>query len=81
MAQHWEVLQYLRPQGGYVQVGEEYEGIEFIECEPFTKAEYEAAFELVEIAKAQEKTERQVQKQAILDRLGLTEEELRIVLG
>ena len=81
MAQHWEVLQYLRPQGGYVQVGEEYEGIEFIECEPFTKAEYEAAFELVDIAKAQEKTERQAQKQAILDRLGLTEEELRIVLG
>jgi hypothetical protein len=38
MAKCYEVLSMLIPNGGYVQVGEEYEGIQFLECEPITKA-------------------------------------------
>jgi len=38
-----KTLEMLRPEGGYVSRGFEYEGIEFIDCEPFTKAEFEAA--------------------------------------
>ena len=37
MAKPHEVLEYLIPNGGYVQVGDTYEGIDFIECEPITK--------------------------------------------
>ena len=37
MAQSYEVLSMLIPNGGYVQIGDTYEGIEFVECEPITK--------------------------------------------
>ena len=82
MAKPFEVLAFLRPNGGYVQVGQEYEGITFEpQCEPFTKAEYEAAFADYDAWKAEQDAAAKAQKQAILDRLGLTEDELRIVLG
>jgi len=37
MATIHEVLGFLIPNGGYVSVGENYEGITFLECEPITK--------------------------------------------
>lgn len=80
MAQHWEVLQHLRPQGGYIQTGEEYEGIEFVECEPFTKAEYEAGFDLVDTAKAQAEADAVAKRNAALaklEALGLDEDDLK----
>lgn len=80
MAKHYEVLGFLRPNGGYVQVGEEYEGIEFLECEPFTKGEYEAAFDLVDEVKAKSVAEAAAKKaaaQAKLAALGLDEDDLK----
>ena len=50
MATHSDVLSYLRPNGGYVARGADFEGIEFLECEPFTAAEYKAAFDKVDAA-------------------------------
>jgi hypothetical protein len=44
MAKSYEVLGMLIPNGGYVQRGDTYEGIEFLECEPITMALYEAGF-------------------------------------
>lgn len=82
MALHREVLAYLRPNGGYVSVGENYDGITFeANCEPFTKAEYENAFNLVDMAKAQQAAEGEAKKQALLDRLGITAEEARLLLS
>ena len=40
MAKSHEVLGMLIPNGGYVQVGDDYEGIEFIDCEPITKKQF-----------------------------------------
>ena len=80
MAKHWEVLRYLRPNGGYIQTGEEYEGIEFVECEPFSKAEYEAAFDLVDTAKAQAEADAVAKRKAALaklEALGLDEDDLK----
>jgi len=37
MAKGFEVLSMLIPNGGWVISGNEYEGIEFLECEPITK--------------------------------------------
>jgi hypothetical protein len=37
-----------------VQVGTEYEGIQFLECKPFTKTEYEAAFAQYDAWKAEQ---------------------------
>jgi len=75
-----EVLAYLRPNGGYVQMGNTYEGIVFIEAEPFTKAEYEAAFDLVDVAKAQREEAAAAKKaaaEAKLAALGLTADDLK----
>jgi len=32
MAKYYEVLNMLIPNGGYVQVGDTYEGISFVDC-------------------------------------------------
>ncbi len=81
MAKSNEVLAFLRPNGGYVQVGQTYEGITFEpQCEPFTKEEYEAAFDLVDAAKAQAKAEAQAKRFAALaklEALGLDEDDLK----
>ena len=81
MATATEVLTMLRPQGGWVIRGNEYSGIEWIDCESITQAEFEAGFATYDAWKAEQDAATQAQKQAILDRLGLTEDELRIVLG
>jgi hypothetical protein len=79
-----EVLMYLRPDGGMLQTGTEYEGIEFISCEPFTKEEYENAFTLLKAKKAKaeaDKAKAKTSAQAKLSALGLTEEEVASILG
>ena len=81
MAKSYEVLGMLIPNGGYTQSGETYEGIEFLDCEPITKAEYEAGFAQYDAWKAEQESNQATQRQAILDRLGLTSEEARLILG
>lgn len=79
MAQPHEVLAFLRPEGGYVHYGSEYEGIQFLECEPLTKAEYEAGFAQYDVWKAEQdaaKAEAKATAQAKLAALGLTVEDL-----
>jgi hypothetical protein len=81
MATGAEVLNYLLPNGGWVLRGNDYEGIEFVECDPITKEQFEAGFATYDAWKAEQDAAAKAQKQAILDRLGLTEDELRIVIG
>jgi hypothetical protein len=60
--------------------GEKYEGIEFLECEPITKAEFEAGFAQVEAWKAEKQAAIQAAKdsaQAKLAALGLTADDLK----
>jgi len=80
MVKQYEVLAFLRPNGGYVARGDEYEGIEFLECEPFTKEEYEAAFDSVETAQKKTETEAAAKRSAALAKLsalGLDVEDLQ----
>jgi hypothetical protein len=81
MAKHYEVLSMLIPDGGYVQVGEDYEGIQFLECEPITKEEYEAGFAQYDAWKAEQDAAKATQKAALLDRLGITEQEAKLLLA
>ena len=74
-----DVLSMLIPQGGWIITGEEYENIEFIECDPITKKQYQDGFSQFEAWKA----DRDAEKQAVIDSrnakfmaLGLTAEEL-----
>jgi len=81
MAKSYEVLAMLIPNGGYVQVGEDYEGIEFLECEPITKEQYEAGFNQYDAWKAEQDSAKAAQKAALLDRLGITEDEAKLLLA
>jgi hypothetical protein len=80
MALFIEVLGFLRPNGGYIARGEEYEGIEFIECEPFSKEEFEAGFAAYDAWKAEQDAEQAAKKaaaEAKLAALGLTTDDLK----
>ena len=81
MAKSYEVLGMLIPNGGYVQSGDTFDGIEFLDCEPITKAEFEAGFAQYDAWKAEQDLAKATQRQAILDRLGLTSEEANLLLS
>jgi hypothetical protein len=80
MALHKEVISYLRPDGGIIATGDEYEGIEFVWAEPFTEAEYKAAFAKVDAFKAKQDADKAAAKaiaEAKLEALGLDADDLK----
>lgn len=81
MAKSHEVLSMLIPNGGYVQTGEDYEGIQFLECEPITKKEYEAGFLQYDSWKAEQIASKAIAKAALLEKLGITEDEAKLLLS
>lgn len=81
MTKHQLVLEMLFPNGGYVAVGDTFEGIQFLECEPITKAQYDAAFAQYDALKAKEQETRAAAKADLLQKLGITEDEARLLLG
>jgi hypothetical protein len=79
MAKNYEVLEMLRPNGGWVMVGDDYEGIEFIDCEPLTKKEFEDGLIAVEKWRASKELDQKTKKdnaQKKLLALGLTLDDL-----
>jgi hypothetical protein len=81
MATAGEVLAMLRPNGGYVMTGDDYSGIEFIECQPFTEKEFKDGFAKVDAWLADETAKKVAARKVILDRLGITAEEAAILVG
>jgi len=80
MAKGYEVLGMLLPDGGWVISGDTYEGIQFLECEPITKKDFEAGFAQYDAWKAQQDAAQVAAKsaaQAKLAALGLTVEDLQ----
>ena len=80
MAKSYEVLGMLIPNGGYVQTGETYEGIEFIDCEPITKKQYTDGFAQYDAWKAEQAEAKATAKataEGKLAALGLTTDDLR----
>jgi hypothetical protein len=79
MAKGYEVLGLLIPEGGWEITGDTYEGIQFLECEPITKTQFEAGFAQYDAWKAEQdaaKAEAKAAAQAKLAALGLTVEDL-----
>lgn len=76
-----EVLTMLIPNGGWVILGNEYEAIQFLECEPITKQEFEAGFDLVETWKNQQNATKATEKAALLAKLGITDDEAKLLLS
>jgi hypothetical protein len=80
MATTSQVLGMLIPDGGYVAVGEDYEGIQFLECEPISKAQFTGGFAQYDAMKAEQEAKAVADKasaQAKLAALGLTADELK----
>jgi hypothetical protein len=80
MATSVEVLQMLIPTGGWVLRGDDYEGIEFIEATPITKAQFTAGFAQYDSWKAEQDAKAAADKaaaQAKLAALGLTTDDLK----
>jgi hypothetical protein len=75
MATGGQVLAMLLPNGGWYIAGNDYEAIKFLECEPITKAQYEAGFAKYDTWKADQDAAKAQAKAALLERLGLTQEE------
>ena len=81
MATSTQVLQMLIPNGGYAASGHEYEGIEFLECEPITKVQYEAGFEQYDKWKSEQDAQTATDKAALLAKLGITADEAKLLLS
>ena len=75
-----DILRILIPQGGWTSSGNDYENIEFLECEPITKQQFEAGVAQYDSLKAAENAKTTADKeaaQAKLAALGLTADDLK----
>jgi hypothetical protein len=75
MAKGGEVLNMLLPNGGWYIVGDDYESIKFLECEPITKKQFTDGFAQYDAWKAEQDAAKAQAKAVLLERLGLTQEE------
>ena len=81
MTEGYQVLEMLIPQGGWAMTGDEYEGIQFLECEPITKEQFEAGFAQYDAWKAEQDAKAEADKAALLVKLGITADEAKLLLG
>jgi hypothetical protein len=75
-----DVLNYLKPNADYVIRGSELEWLDNNQTKP-TEAEIEAGWVAYQAAQEAETATKAAQRQALLTRLGITEDEARLLLG
>lgn len=81
MAKGYEVLSLLIPNGGWYISGDEFEGIEFLDCEPITKSQFEAGFSKADKFNADQAKAKEAAKAALLTKLGITADEAALLLS
>lgn len=81
MATSAEVLSMLLPNGGWVLTGQDFAGLTFIEADPITKEEFDAGFAVYDSWKAEQDAAKAAAKTALLDRLGITSDEAKLLLS
>jgi hypothetical protein len=81
MAKSSDVMSMIYPNGGWIAVGDDFGGIQFLECEPLTKADYEKAALSYDAWVIEKKELKAAAKTDLLAKLGITEEEARLLLG
>jgi hypothetical protein len=75
-----KAIQFIRPDAEFSLSGEELTWLDENQTEP-TQTEIEAGWIAYEEAKSVKAEAKAAQRQALLNRLGITEEEARILLG
>jgi hypothetical protein len=82
MARGSDVLLMLRPEGGWVIYGDDFDSIIYDEgVKPLTKKEFTDGFAAYDAMKASEDAAKATAKAALLERLGITESEAKLLLG
>jgi hypothetical protein len=81
MARADQVLTMLIPSGGWIATGDEYEGIQFIDCEPITNGEFTAGFDQYDAWKSKQDAKAVADKAALLAKLGITADEAALLLS
>ena len=82
MATGGEVLSMLIPTGGWVMYGDNFETIIYDKgVTPITKKQFEDGFAVYDAWKAQPAQAKAETKAALLDRLGITADEVALLLG
>ena len=75
-----EVMEHLRPNGGWVIYGEDFDSIKYFDaCEPIAKKLFDDTLaEIGNIVEAKQAEQRDA-KAALLERLGITAEEAKLI--
>jgi hypothetical protein len=81
MAKGYEVLEMLIPNGGWAIAGDEFAGIQFIECDPITEQEFLEGFDQADKFIATKVKSQETAKAALLTKLGITAEEAVLLLS
>lgn len=81
MAKGYEVLNLLLPEGGWYISGDDYEGIQFLECEPITKAQFTAGFAQYDAWKVEQDAKAATDKAVLLAKLGISADEAKLLLS
>ncbi len=81
MANGTKVLTYLRPNGGWVIYGDDFDSILWHSAEPVTKKEFEDTMKNYDAIMETQKTNQDKAKSDLLNKLGITEDEARLLLG
>ena len=77
-----DVLAYLIPTGGWTITGDNYDSIRYDEgVVPVTKKQFEDGFTLAKAAKESKEVADATAKAALLDRLGITADEAKLLLA
>lgn len=82
MATGPDVLSILIPTGGWVITGDDFDSIRYDEgVTPITRKQFDDGFVQYDAWKAQQELEKTTQRQALLNRLGITEDEAKLLLS
>lgn len=78
-----KAIRKLKPNSEFVIINNDYSTIKWdvLDGDAPTQAEVDAAIEQVKVEEAQAAADKAAQRVALLERLGITEEEARILLG
>ena len=77
-----DVMSYLLPNGGWSIHGDDFDTVIFDKgAQKITKAEFEAGFTSYAAWKTNQEAEKAATKSALLSRLGITEDEAKLLLS
>lgn len=84
MATATEVLQMLRPEGGWIMHDNDYNKIQWLECDPVSRADFDAGFAQYDEWKANKEAEKIAAKaaaEAKLAALGITADDIKALFS